>query len=597
MKFFNSKNNIENKERILEQDYDILFINWIVNRIENATFSWDLKNETIRTFNFTIDKQLKKYPDKIVNILELKKTKRTSIFSNDYLIKNTIKSLKKTINKSLNKNKTLILWITIWDEWLPLVKEILEQLRTVSDNLVIVWWWPSLKKYDKDFSETLFEQWFDLLNIWWWKEFVDMVWELNSKKLSFKREAGWKLDFDWEFNYENIIFSNSNTFVKVWGQIPVAPYLEKWTLSINFWTTCFNNCKYCIVSKEKTINDLVNKTIKNVNSYLGHIANEDIKVNLNIKDPNPHYNLKKYWKLLDELNFDWIHNISWFWDIYSFAREWYAEELLEFIEKYKHNWVIAFWRDVVQKENDWDIIWKTVWNKLIKKEDYDKVEKNFFYFLEELEKQRLDWIKTPTIEINYILHPDMDEKLFLKKFKELDKIKHSYKWKILPRFFTLQMYSWSLIKEENKWYFMPFDKLDKKFLGLSYTVDVSFFWEKYKNSKLLDAYTLSNFIDIFNREQENDFFYDILKIINWEENDLKIINEIFIKESLEEIVLKIKNWFKENNLSDVVLEIVYYLVDKWYKNKYVLSILNKYLDYVQYREEYLEKIDRYKNFK
>lgn len=591
-----------------KSEIDVLFINLgISQNFDNNTIFFDPNNITNKTLAFWLKEILDETKSNIVCLIDNKKikTKVEKEINIEELLNKIVDELSKIIEKSEKKWKKIILWISILDSNIVFIKEVVLKLKNKFSNLIIAWWWASLKKYDEEFTNKLFDYWFDILNIWWWKEFIEILWKINSRELDINENIESILQkFESEWNILVKTKNQENRFIRWWTNlfIPVSKTENEMSLKVSFWEVCLNNCKYCIVSREKTSIQNTKRSISMLNDLLSKIKeNSNVKIPIRLQDPNPQSNLKRLWKNLDKLNLDKIQSFTSFWDIYSFTSRDYVEELLEFIKKYKFNWVIWFWRDTIQAKNDWDIIWKTRKNELLSQNEYDLVLENFFLFLDKLQELHDLGEKIPIIEVNYIFHPDMDLDLFIKKIQEWKRIS-TYTFKTLINNYILSNYNWSEVRKQNKWNFIDYTEIPLKFSLYAKNREPSTFFQKYKNSSFLDIMLIWKiFGPLFwwiEWTWYNDFAYEILNILKWNHKEIKILKRILPNdyENFTKILIK---EYKKWNLNDIIYCFLKDLLEAYRDNSKIVKLkkefisrlkkLEEWKDFIEFREKTIRK--------
>ncbi|MDD5213357.1 MAG: hypothetical protein PHG82_02955 [Candidatus Gracilibacteria bacterium] len=612
----------KNKVTEKENKINVLFINLsISSNFKENTIVFEPNNISNQTLSFGLNSILKETNSKIINLLKygILKEKTENIENLEILIDKIIEDISKLIEKSEKQGKQFILGISIIDNDIVFIKEILQKLNNTYKNLIIVGGGPSLKKYDVDIVEKLFSYGFDILNIGGGKEFIEILGKINSEEINLEKNENNEIILKgFDNKGKNILLKPDNLEeINIKGGtslfVPIRKSESGFSLNVSFGEACLNNCKYCIVSQEKTSTQNKEKAILMLNERLETARkielenNVEFKVPIRLQDPNPQSNLKKLGKNLDKLNLEMIENFTSFGDIYSFTSKEYVYELLEFIDKYKFNGVLGFGRDTIQAKNDGDIIGKTRKNEVLKQEEYDLVEENFFLFLDELEKKHKNGEKVASIEVNYIFHPDMDIELFIKKIDECKRIS-GYSFKTLINNYVLSTYSGSQVKKDYTGYFIDYTDIPLDFAIYSKNREPSFFGEQYKNSSLLDIMLIGKiFGPLFGGTKENgfnDFAYEIFQILSGNYDKAPVLKKIFSKNYIKGFdFFNIE--YEKSNINGAVYSFLKDLFKEWIQNiksekqkielNKAIERLEEWKNFIQFREKLLiEKSENYR---
>lgn len=228
---------------------------------------------------------------------------------------------------------------------------------------------------------------------------------------------------------------------------------------------------------------------------------------------------------------------------------------------------VQFWIDAIQYKDDWEFIWRTIWNKLIGDDKYEKMQKEFVSLIDRYkDDNKLSFLG------GLILHPKHDAQLFLRKLNYISE--YCNQWLDLWCSILVPT-KWTKIYNLYKWYFVP-DYFPNNWLDYRLHIQqeqISYWGHFFRNSYLLDIYVLCMMSKIINFSR----FKLILQnwTIDWIEIELspwkwifKILNMIYEFNSL----ISFMNMIKRENLY-YICEYIKFLI---LREEYICSINPSY---------------------
>lgn len=493
--------------------------------------------------------------------------------------------LQKLCDQYKNENKTLILWFSsLWAHSLmPRLAKIIKNLKEYNYNIIFVIWWADFNALpDREFIEKTFNYWIDIINIWWACEFVDFIWKIDDKN-KFFRDENWTLSFtDKNLIPKNLIFYSKENFENVitpWKKIDTTYFYEYPEKKLHFAINnnpCINQCWYCSIVDEiekwKTYN--VDKTVNELNSYI-----KDIGTPINhliIENPNPFQQINKFVNFLQNINLENIKTISFFSDFIWLWNNKIYDKVIKIIEELFSKYpdleiTTRFWIDALQKNEDWDFLWRTHWKNIVEEREYKAWLNNFDRFY-----NHFKYNKRLKFTFNLIFHPNMQVTDYINKinlFKKYHDLKPFWESTLIPELNTK-------ISNDHKGYYMPKHELNNIKDTLKVNINnISLWGVGYLKSELLDLYVL--FSNLWLEEGIFNFLWEY-KNTEETENNVNYFKEFAFIQILQYFINSLIEYINSpiNHKNEITENI---------KNQ--LEFCMNYLDVMIYRENYISSIN------
>lgn len=547
------------------------------------------------------------------------------INSNDKSIPNSYEIYKQFLEKMCEWSKrnwqTLILWFSSmwWYELLPKLSEIIKELKSKYNDLIFIIWWADFNVLpEKVFLDKVFDYGIDIVNIWWAFEFVQFFWKIPMED-SFYRDEAWLLRLKTNRDIpQNLIFQyNKDEIWDIipWSKIETTSYYDELNKRLHFSINnnpCLNTCSYCVKSIQSSIpfkdSDL-EKAIEDLNRYISSIKN-DGKFSLTLDNPNPMQYIDKFTIFLQRIDLSKIKEISFFWDFMWMWNEKVYNKVIvlidELLDKRSNLYItVHFWIDALHYKNDWEFVWRAMWNKLASEQRYISWFEKFGSFQDKYRDNKR--IYTP---FNVIFHPKMELLDYRERIEFIDRyITEAWIWK-----YALSPNPNTKIETEHSWFFMPiYEWINNQSKLIDFTKDINFWWYFYLNSSFLDCYLFSEYkwlwhlfdwvIDqyieqILSKENKNldiDFKKEIfLSFLKWDlqiiQREIKKINSLIWR--LKNLKTRKEKLVRLNETVDFSIEYINFMI---YRENYIWSINQEYqsddLDelikcLIEFREKY-----------
>lgn len=612
----NTKKNPENQIEYFKTEYNIK-ISAIIEEKANTREWWvfsyiELENLATSSINHTLNNYNNKNIDIISDLPHFIPNSNNPEKPWNYELYKTI--LEKLCKKSEKDWKTLILGFSSmwWYDLLPKISEIIKELKSKHKNLIFIIWWADFNALpDKIFLDRVFEYGIDIVNIWWAWEFIDFFWNIWDDD-KFYRDRNWLLRIETDkILAKNIVFEHKKNDIweiNPWKKIETTYFYNDVLKQLHFTINnnpCLNNCAYCanfIHSSTPFRDSDVDKAIIDLNNYLSQI---DEKVYLALDNPNPLQFIDKFERFITNIDLAKVKQIwmfgdfMWIWNIRIYNKT--IEIIENLLNKYPEILItINFWIDAIHHKNDWEFVWRTIWQKIAIEEKYQNWFRNFDDFFNRYKNNGRIFFPT-----NIIFHPNMDIFDYQERFNFLEKynLEKNALW-----LFTLDPHPNTQLEKTHKWYYIPEYEAVNKIPSIKQShPNLNLWWHFYLNSSLLDSYVFSNntwiwylfheiisnwIDDEYNEEFKEKVFTTFLKWnIQKLEKYLKKSNSLIwrIKFKERKLNLKLIKEYIQNSIDyiDFVILRESYIV--WINHDYKTEKLDKFIsDLEEYKSKFID---------